>query len=485
MQMAASPRLSSPQGAGPTSSIARLRNRANILLAAATTICYFERTGFAIAFTAAADHYGYSQNQKGRVLGVFFWGYLSTQLLGGALARRYGGMPVLVVATCSWALLSYLSPFDPKRFWLLVVCRVGIGISQGVLFPALHTQLVEQTEQRTRAYTVSLVVSCIYLGAALAMVFTPRLTRAFGARAQLVVSASLGLGWSLCARARFCRPPTVTQPSKPPSGFSDVPWRAMALSPAVIAIMLSSLAFHIVYFALMSWVPTFVSHALRVDLDKVGVAVKAGPWVLMYALCVVAGRLSDELARRYGARLARKTLTVSGLLAATPPLLLLARAASAPSAFACIALSLCACAFSRGGFSVNHMDIGPRFAGVLLSFSNTAGTLGGTLATEIGGAVLQGRPHDRDAWATFFAILSAVCVASAGLYAVCAEGDRVLFGDESGHQPAPVLPDIEHVTSHELEALNDEGSSVASEEDRLLGRIRDLPARIHSTCSPS
>jgi hypothetical protein len=32
---------------------------------------------------------------------------------------------------------------------------------------------------------------------------------------------------------------------------------------------------------------------------------------------------------------------------------------------------------ARGGFSVNHMDIAPRHAGIVMGFSNTAGTLAG------------------------------------------------------------------------------------------------------------
>lgn len=29
--------------------------------------------------------------------------------------------------------------------------------------------------------------------------------------------------------------------------------------------------------------------------------------------------------------------------------------------------------FSRGGFSVNHMDIAPKYAGMVMGISNTAG----------------------------------------------------------------------------------------------------------------
>ena len=35
--------------------------------------------------------------------------------------------------------------------------------------------------------------------------------------------------------------------------------------------------------------------------------------------------------------------------------------------------------FARGGFSVNHMDIAPRHAGVVMGISNTAGTVAGKL----------------------------------------------------------------------------------------------------------
>ena len=37
---------------------------------------------------------------------------------------------------------------------------------------------------------------------------------------------------------------------------------------------------------------------------------------------------------------------------------------------------------ARGGFSVNHMDIAPRHAGVFMGLSNTAGTVAGALPSS-------------------------------------------------------------------------------------------------------
>lgn len=46
-------------------------------------------------------------------------------------------------------------------------------------------------------------------------------------------------------------------------------------------------------------------------------------------------------------------------------------------------------AFSQSGLYSNHADIGPRYAGVLLGLSNTAGVLAGVLGTAATGLILQ------------------------------------------------------------------------------------------------
>ena len=48
--------------------------------------------------------------------------------------------------------------------------------------------------------------------------------------------------------------------------------------------------------------------------------------------------------------------------------------------------TLALAAFARGGFSVNHMDIAPAHAGVLMGLSNSAGTLSGACWVPTAGA---------------------------------------------------------------------------------------------------
>lgn len=46
----------------------------------ATFIAYVERTGFSVAYTAAAKEHAVSEAVKGTVLSSFFWGYAVSQV---------------------------------------------------------------------------------------------------------------------------------------------------------------------------------------------------------------------------------------------------------------------------------------------------------------------------------------------------------------------------------------------------------------------
>ena len=48
-------------------------------------------------------------------------------------------------------------------------------------------------------------------------------------------------------------------------------------------------------------------------------------------------------------------------------------------------LATASLSFNAGGFSVNHLDIGPRFSGILMGITNTAGTIAGCITPSVTG----------------------------------------------------------------------------------------------------
>lgn len=63
----------------------------------AILICYADRSNISVAIVPMSEEFTWSDSYKGTVLSVFFIGYAATQLLGGALADRYGGKGVLAI----------------------------------------------------------------------------------------------------------------------------------------------------------------------------------------------------------------------------------------------------------------------------------------------------------------------------------------------------------------------------------------------------
>lgn len=114
------------------------------------------------------------------------------------------------------------------------------------------------------------------------------------------------------------------------------------------------------------------------------------PWITMAISANIGGWLADTLiARGVSVTTVRKVMQTIGFLGPAFFLTQLGRVHTVRGAVACMMASQGLDAFSQSGLYSNHADIGPRYAGVLLGLSNTAGVLAGVLGTAATGAILQ------------------------------------------------------------------------------------------------
>jgi ACS family sodium-dependent inorganic phosphate cotransporter len=357
--------------------------RSQIVLACflATLTAYVERTGFSIAYTEMAKEAGVGEAEQGAVLSAFFWGYAVSQIPGGWAAQRFGGDGMLTLSFLAWSLASLLTPGSAACTRAIVAARVGVGVAQGFLIPAVHTVLSRWIPPAGRARAVSLTTSGMYLGSAAAMQVLPAAARAFGAAALPRLVGALGLVWLAFWRATLRRVAAArlasTIPTSAPAAGAGAgaggkgrpaatPWRRLAAHPAVWAIVINNFTFHYAFYLVMNWLPTYFDKVLRADLGATG-AVKTLPYLTMFAASNAGGWAGDWLGARAGSVAAgRKAVNTAGFWAAAGALLLMPGAAGVGGGVLCTTLALGACGFARGGFSVNHMDIAPRFAGVVM-----------------------------------------------------------------------------------------------------------------------
>ncbi|KAG2423950.1 hypothetical protein HXX76_014891 [Chlamydomonas incerta] len=423
----------------------RIEPRYVIVLATflATFTAYVERVGFSIAFTDLAKEAGVDESVKGAVLSAFYWGYALSQIPGGWAAQQYGGRIMLVLCFASWSLASILTPTNARHTYAIVAARVAVGVAQGFLIPAVHTVLSQWIPPHERARAVSLTTSGMYLGSATAMLVLPYFSARLGAASLLKVVGGLGLAWLVLWLAvgrdiphRETVIPLSTM-DKPGHGHGHghakgrpgpTPYKRMMSSAAVWAIVVNNFSFHYAFYVIMNWLPTYFNHVLKVELNSLGGA-KTVPYLVMFLMSNVGGWAGDWLIlkRRNSTGTARKMVNTLGFVSSAISLMLMPGAKGVTYGVAVTTLTLGCLGFSRGGFSVNHMDIAPKYAGMVMGISNTAGTVSGVIGVAVTGYILDawGGADNVMGWYVAHAVSAAICFQAMLVFNFFARGERL------------------------------------------------------------
>lgn len=427
-----------------------------ILTFICTCVCYVERVGFSIAYTVAADAAGVNQSSKGTILSTFYYGYACSQVPGGWVAQKIGGRRVLLLSFVLWSLTCALVPLDPNRVMMLVIARLLVGVAQGFIFPSIHTVLAQWVPPHERSRSVSLTTSGMYLGAAMGMLVLPSLVKFNGPQSVFLVEAALGGMWSILWFIYASDPPRSDHPKATAAGFGEsllpikgiqkmkvenggnsvrtlkIPWKKIILSMPVWAIVVNNFTFHYALYVLMNWLPTYFELGLQLSLQEMGSS-KMMPYLNMFLFSNIGGVVADHLITRriLSVTKTRKVLNTIGFIVASFALMAIPLFRTANGVLFCSSVALGFLALGRAGFAVNHMDVAPRYAGIVMGVSNTAGTLAGIIGVELTGQLLEAAKSadsdlsSPDSWRAVFVIPGLLCVLSSVVFVLFSTGERI------------------------------------------------------------
>lgn len=152
------------------------------------------------------------------------------------------------------------------------------------------------------------------------------------------------------------------------------------------------------------------------------------PYVMMFFASNVGGSLGMWVNRGKSIAFSRKYVNTLGFSLAALSILLMPRAKHWKVGVLYTTMALSALGLSRGGWAVNHMDIAPRHAGVVMAIANGAGTLAGVVGVSWTGKILEamGGPTEDVAWSTALGGVSLICVGALVTFLVLARGE-ILF----------------------------------------------------------
>ncbi|XP_048336184.2 probable anion transporter 5 [Ziziphus jujuba] len=397
-----------------------------------TFICYIERVGFSIAYTVAADSAGLiNQSSKGTVLSSFYYGYACSQIPGGWAAQRVGGRCVLLLSFVLWSLTCAFLPLDPNRLIILVIGRLLVGMAQGFIFPAIHTVLAQWVSPNERSRSVSLTTSGMYLGAAAGMLALPGLVRFRGPQSVFMAEAVLGTLWSV-VWLNYSSDPAVRSHGSRIIKKGKIPWKRILTSLPVWAIVVNNFSFHYALYVLMNWLPTYFAQGLQISLEAMG-SYKMIPYFNMFVFSNIGGVVADYMIikKAISVTRTRKVLNTVGFLVASMALMALPMFRNSVGAVFCSSLALGSLALGRAGFAVNHMDIAPKYAGIVMGFSNIAGTLAGIIGVDLTGKLLEAAKvanseiSSPESWRLVFLIPGVLCIFSTFGFLLFSTGEKI------------------------------------------------------------
>ena len=171
--------------------------------------------------------------------------------------------------------------------------------------------------------------------------------------------------------------------------ISPPPMLALLRTPAVWAIVVSHFCANWGTYVLLAWLPTYFNKGLGVDFAAVGIYTMI-PYLFSFLSLNLGGWLADKMIQRgMETTRVRKLMQGVGFGGFAAVLAVVGYVDSLVLAIALMSLGNFFGGAMSGGFGVNHLDIAPRGAGMIMGLSNTAATIPGIVGVYVSGLILD------------------------------------------------------------------------------------------------
>ncbi|XP_063890546.1 vesicular glutamate transporter 1 isoform X1 [Helicoverpa armigera] len=377
--------------------------------------------------------FDWSSQTKGLVLSSFFYGYLITQLPGGWLAAKIGGNRVFAIGIGATSLLTlFTPPLAHTSTALLIAVRVVEGLFEGVTYPCIHAVWSRWAPSSERARLATFAFSGSYAGTVVSMPICSLLAHYTGWPGIFYVFGLSGLIWTtiwwLVVKESPEKDPHISpaelkyiQDSRGTQAVEGSkirhPWKAMLTSGPVWAIVMAHFSENWGFYTLLTFLPTFMQDVFKFETSQTGF-LSAVPYLAMAIVLQVAGHAADWLLRRgiMSRTNIRKLFNCGAFLSQTVFMVAAAYSTTVTGCIVFLTVAVGLGGFAWSGFSVNHLDIAPPHASVLMGLSNTIATLPGIISPPLAGSIVTDKTADQ--WRIVFFISSAIYLLGAAVYGV-------------------------------------------------------------------
>ncbi|CAL8078463.1 unnamed protein product [Calicophoron daubneyi] len=341
-----------------------------------------------VNLTTSPDFY-WTAGQRGFVDSSFFYGYLVTQIPGGVIAAKFPANRLFGIAVGGSAVLNLFLPWACKmHYGVVMFIRILQGLVEGTSYPACHGiwRYWAPPLERSRLATISFCGS--YAGAVLGLSLSGLLAEKMGWQSPFYFYGLVGILWFVWW------------------------WRTSSERPCFHSTISDTER---------KYIEDSIGEAPNVD-ESTGF-LSALPHLVMAIIVPLGGQLADRLRKNVLTTTAvRKIFNCGGFGMEAVFLLGVGYSKTITSAMVCLVLAVGFSGFAISGYNVNHLDIAPRYASILMGISNGVGTISGMIC-PLSAELLTKKGH-KEGWSTVFLMASMVHFIAVTFFAIFASGEK-------------------------------------------------------------
>ncbi|CAI4230656.1 unnamed protein product [Auanema sp. JU1783] len=390
--------------------------------------------------TVHEQQFFWSPTELGMMESSFFYGYAASQIPAGMLAAKFAPNKLfclgILIAGLTNVIVAIGLQYHPFTDFVVMGLQIVQGLALGVTYPAMHGVWRYWAPPLERSKLVTTTFTGSYIGVMLGLPVSASLVSYIHWSAPFYVFGAMAIVWSVgWWFVSACNPHEHMYISDEEKRFitekvgavvtsdmtlTTVPWKTILLSPPVWAIVICNFCRSWTFFLLLGNQLTYMKDVLHIDIRDSGL-ISMLPQLLMAITVLSSGQLSDYLRAtgKMETGNVRKLFNSMGFGGEACFLCILAFLHDPAPAITCLVLSTAFSGFAIAGFNVNHFDIAPRYASILMGFSNGLGALAG-----MGGIITQNLTADNPGgWKYCFLLAVGVDLFGLIFYLIFAKGD--------------------------------------------------------------
>lgn len=303
--------------------IPRRRWRIAWLLGLGVLVNYFDRVNLSVSQAALHTTFGISAITFGYLSGAYNWTYAACQLPIGVVLDRFGIRRVGRLSTFLWSMASFAAAITPTLGGLFGA-RFALGIGESPTFPANAKAIGYWFPPDERSFATSLFDSAAKFASAIGVPLIGILLLRIGWRMSFAATGVISFLYFLLFWRIYRDPaedPALTPTERQYIHHEDAelsqekcePLSTLLRQPKVIGMALGFGAYNYVFYLLLTWLPSYLSEALHIDLLH-SFLYTGIPWLFAtFTDLFIGGLLVDALVQRgFNGNLVRKIVLIGG-----------------------------------------------------------------------------------------------------------------------------------------------------------------------------